>query len=334
MTCNVAIKNSKYALPLWAIIAIASTATAILLCILISCCICCRNKRKENKKYNPESDVADPELWRQSQIEGKRKRIFPLLEPKRPSRRRQDDRRQRSSRRRRSTKERHLNDKQYTRSFHRSKRRSQRRRSSTPDSRYQRRRSSTRKYEHKDTHETLPDVEMQMLALPPPKSEVTIPALPAPHYASDQALYCDDEEINRPDPPQVRLALPAPDHATPDPPMLPGPDAAEQQQQQQPHGQMLMITDGQAIDPSSSGSYYGDESGVILEIENNPSGHNWDSSMFSDLLDESFGQVLQRRSSQTYSRRSSVDRSVFQRRGSQTYSRNSRSRRSSLDHSI
>ena len=158
---------------------------------------------------------------------------------------------------------------------------------------------------------------MQMLALPPPESEPPMVALPAPHYASDDALYCDDEEVNRPDPPQVMLALPAPDYATamPDPPMLPGPDAAEQHQQQQPHGQMLMITDGQAIDPSSSSSYYGNESGVVLEIENDPSGHNWDSSMFSDLLEESFSQA-------------------FQRRSSQTYSRNSRSRRSSVDHSI
>ena len=320
MTCNVAIKNSKHALPLWAIIVIASTAVAILLCMLISCCICCRNKR-EDKMYNVESYVANPELWRQSQIEGRRKRSLPFVNPTRLTMRQhvRDDRRH--SRRRRSTKERHTKDKRYTRSSRRSKRRSHRRRSSSPDSsRYQRRRSSTRKYEHRDTRETLfDDVEMQMLALPPPEmSEVTMLALPAPHYASEDALYCDDDEVNRPDPPQVMLALPAPDYATamPDPPMLPGPDAAEQHQQQQPHGQMLMITNGQANDPSSSSSYYDDESGVILEIENDPSGHNWDSSMFSDLLDESLGQVL------------------HQRRSSQTYSRNSRSRRSSADHSI
>eukprot|EP00956_Cyclotella_meneghiniana_P017003 scaffold27433_cov53-Cyclotella_meneghiniana.AAC.1 len=186
IACNV------HALPLWAIIVIASTAVAILLCILISCCICCRNKR-EDKKYNVESYVANPELWRQSQIEGKRKRSLPFVNPTRPTMQQRqhvrDDRRH--SRRRRSTKERHTKDKRYTRSSHRSKRRSHRRRSSSPDSRrYQRRGSSTRKYEHRDTpHETLSnDVEMQMLALPPPESEPTMLALPA--LTMHQMMHC------------------------------------------------------------------------------------------------------------------------------------------------
>jgi hypothetical protein len=108
---------------------------------------------------------------------------------------------------------------------------------------------------------------MQMLALPPPQYEYVEPyyppapepeellALPAPDYwNSDAALYCDEDEVNRPDPP-----------------MLEGPTAIEQQQQQQlqmrqaepePEGEMLMLTDGRDISDRS-----GNNNGPYLAIE-------------------------------------------------------------------
>jgi hypothetical protein len=284
MNCNVAI-NSQYALPMWAIIAIASTAGAIVLCLAISCCICARQNAKDedDMKYNYQSYIASPEQWRQSQIDGhpkKKRRVLP------PPRHHRDDRYERD-RRRRPKKERSFH--RYTRSIRPPNRHSHRR--SRSRDRPQRRRSPRRKYEHRETRETQPDEEMQMLALPPPMPTLPppmralpppMPALPPPQYEyvnpyyppppekeellalpppqydnlynSDAALYCDDEEVNRPDPP-----------------MEAGPTAIKQQQQKQ---QVLMLTDGRASpDDSSNNQRY-------LAIE--PAGRNWDSEYFSD----------------------------------------------------
>jgi hypothetical protein len=268
MNCNVAL-NSNTALPMWAIIAIASTAAAIVPCLAISCCICSMQNRKDEDdvKNNFQSYVADPEQWRQVQIDGQQRKrrsvaaARPL--PRRQRRHTYDERHHSRERRHRPRKERSF--KQYTRSFRRPKRESHRH--SRSPRRREKRRSPKREFEHRDTRETQPDEEMQMLALPPPQYEYVEPyyppapepeellALLAPDYwNSDAALYCDEDEVNRPDPP-----------------MLEGPTAIEQQQQQQlqmrqaepePEGEMLMLTDGRDISDRS-----GNNNGPYLAIE-------------------------------------------------------------------
>ena len=268
MQCNLAVADNL-ALPIWAIIAIASTAGLILLCVSIACCAFMRQRseEKEDEKYNMEAYITRPEQRRGSQIEVMQKRRAPPLAPVRRSRRHSSGRRDRDKRMR------PRKEKKYTRTFRRSKRRRDRSRSPP---RPQRRRSSARKYEHRDTRETQPDEEMQMLALPPPQYDYPPLALPPPEYDSPPpqteflalpppqyddysgaAIYCDDEEVNRPDPP-----------------MQAGPDASEQQRQQQQQSQdVLMLTDGRASSDGSGGN------GPYLAIE--PAGHNWNS-MYSD----------------------------------------------------
>jgi hypothetical protein len=209
-----------------------------------------KQKGEDDVKNNFQSYVADPEQWRQVQIGGQQRKRRSVAAARPPPRKAQ--RKERSF-------------KQYTRSFRRPKRESHRH--SRSPRRREKRRSPKREFEHRDTRETQPDEEMQMLALPPPQYEYVEPyyppapepeellALPAPDYwNSDAALYCDEDEVNRPDPP-----------------MLEGPTAIEQQQQQQlqmrqaepePEGEMLMLTDGRDISDRS-----GNNNGPYLAIE-------------------------------------------------------------------
>lgn len=233
---------NKFAIPNWAIIAIAVSLGVILCCLLISCCICARQKSRDDDatKDNFQAFVADPEKWRRIQHEERRKRLA-------PSRRRHDHKRivARPQRRR-----------------HHEERRQSRQRSSRPRSyshRWKRNNPVKNRY-YDASHEVYRDEENQrppLLALPPPRydyhprpqaPQYNIPRpVPPPHeqfYAMEGPIYCDDEEMNRPDPP-----------------MQPGP--------------MLLLTDGrQDIDRTSeSGS---EENGTSSAIE--PPGANWDDS--------------------------------------------------------
>ena len=186
------IKSSRFKLPTWAIIAIASASAALALGICISICICTYQDAKDEQdmKYSINTFVKDPEEWRQGMIRESKKRVAPTT----PHRRRKERRSRRKSPRRLK--------------YHRE--------------RSPRRRRSTKRIKHREhrERETLPALPPPLLALPPPPESPPqqFLALPAPPpqnmYNYDQShstpenilaiegpVYCDDEEVNRPDPP-------------------------------------------------------------------------------------------------------------------------------------
>ncbi|KAL3804644.1 hypothetical protein HJC23_008459 [Cyclotella cryptica] len=237
-----AVTSYQFAIPNWAIITIAVASVVLLCCLLISCCICARQRARDDDvtKDNFRTYVSDPELWRRNQHEERRRRLA-------PPRRRRDYKRiaERPQRR-----------------HHRDERRQSRHRSSRPRS-YSRRWRRSKPIEdvkHNGVHEIYFDEENQrppLLALPPPQYEY-YPRPQAPQfntprpfyppqeqlYAIEGPVYCDDEEVNRPDPPMEA-------------------------------GPILMLTDGrQDVDRKSESS--SEENRPYLAIE--PPGANWDES--------------------------------------------------------
>ena len=189
------IKSSRFKLPTWAIITIASVSAALALGICISICICTYQDAKDEQdmKYSINTFVKDPEEWREGMIRERKKRVAPS--PNRLPHRRRKERRSR----------------------HRSPRRSKHHRERSP----QRRRSTKRikQREHRE-REKLPALPPPLLALPPPPESPPpqVLALPAPQpvYGYDQSqstpenilaiegpVYGDEEEVTRPDPPMA-----------------------------------------------------------------------------------------------------------------------------------
>lgn len=131
-----AVKSKNATLPRWAIIAIATVSSAIVLCVIISMCVCAYQDHKDEQVYNIKAFVEDPEIWRQKQLQEEKK--------KREKRRKAVHSRSR--------------DHQRKRRRHRSLRKMQYRRYSP-----QMRRSS-HKVKRRGSHE-----KQKQLALPPPQ---------------------------------------------------------------------------------------------------------------------------------------------------------------------
>jgi hypothetical protein len=244
MECT-GVKSSKYKLPTWAIISIAAVSGAIVLCICISLCICAYQDAKDEDEMNKnvKAFVKDPELWRQVQIDERKKRS-------RPPPRKERKRRVTPERRRRSRNERHRRHSprqlKYDRSYSPQRRRSTKRNKpiplpALPPPQYNRPLPPPPQYNRPQTPEPFlalppppPSYEQNpepYLALPAPYQQVyqqnpePYLALPAPHpvyrrphsppqdewLAIEGPVYCDDEMVNRPeekprpDPPAMML---------------------------------------------------------------------------------------------------------------------------------